>query len=51
MNLLITIEVEAPNDTPPQKVIDEISSNVESCNWAVVHTYYEIIEGGPRAND
>lgn len=51
MTILITIEVQVPDTTPPQQVVDEITSNVESCEWTVVSTFYEILEGGDHAND
>ncbi len=44
MTLLITLEVRVPDDVPPTQVIDELVSNVESCNWEVLHTYYEVID-------
>ena len=47
MNLRITVEVQIPDTTPPQEVIDEIQSNIESCDWAIVSTTVEILEDTP----
>jgi len=50
VNLLITVEVKVPDDTEPQRVVDEITSNLESCDWTVVSAVAEIIEGADDAN-
>jgi hypothetical protein len=51
VNLLITVEVKVPDATDPQQVVDEITSNLESCDWTVVSTFHEIMEGAPNADD
>jgi hypothetical protein len=52
MNMLITIEVHVPDPlVTPQQVVAEITSNIESCDWTVVSTFYEIIEERDHAND
>jgi hypothetical protein len=36
MHIVVTVDVQAPDDVTPEQVVDEIASNVESCGWVVV---------------
>ncbi len=51
MNIIITIEVQVSETVEPKQVVDEMISNVESCDWTVVSTFYEIVEGADHADD
>jgi hypothetical protein len=51
MTIVITVEVHVPPDVPPTTVVDEITSNLESCDWTVGSMCYEITEGDLDAAD
>lgn len=52
MRIAIRIEVQAPPDVEAQQVVDEITSNIESCGWAVISVGFKVVasdsEGGKQ---